>query len=287
MIGDTYIHNSASVSCGSNLATGLRGQKGGVINQLGFHCASADQALAGTFQPALGVPVGGTGGSAAEQACPLGQVATGVKVGVITLAYGEHIRGIDVVCTDLVDDRDVGGGVSIGSDKSLVSFFGGHDTVEHTCQDGWAISRTDVLYGRSWDNSYSDSLTGVSFACAPILPDGTLDTSNLDSSSVVGDSAAFTPGAASCDGRFVTGLRGQKGGVLDQLGLICSTGDQVDSGLWDPAFGTPVGGAGGTYAESGCPTGFIGTGVKMSFITLSYGEHINRVELVCTPKPTS
>lgn len=282
VFGDSYIFSQAEVACGGSLVKGLRGQKGGTIDKLGFLCGDAQQILDDSFNPALGVPVGGAGGDATQQSCPKGQIATGAKVSVIHLAYGEHIRGIDLICTDLID---AGAGLSLGNIETTVGYFGSRDSGEFNCPEGWAISQANVRYGRIYDNSYPDSLTGVSFACGEILPGNTVDNSALAHSTMIGDGVYGSQNSTSCDGRFVTGLRGGLGGVIDRLGLMCSTIAELPTGAFDETLGMPVGGTGGTYTEVPCPAGSYGTGVKMSFLTLAYGEHINRIELVCTAGP--
>lgn len=292
VIGDDSGSTQGAVSCGANLVTGFKGMKGRVIDKLGLLCSSLDQALVGDSDPSLGSPVGGgSTGSPVEQACPVGQVVTGAKVSVLHLTYGEHIRGIDPICSTLVDLRGAGGELTLARDETTLPFFGSHDSDGFNCPQGWAIAQGDVLYARIYDDDYPDSLTGVSFSCAQVLPDNTLDMSDLERYPMVGDTSERSRGTTSCEGSFVTGLRGRTGGVIDRLGLVCSTIDQVGLGTSNSALGSSVGGAGGSAAESRCPVGAIGTGVRVSFVKGHYtdelfnGAHIQRIELTCSPLP--
>lgn len=149
-------------------------------------------------------PVGGPGGSAFREVCPLGQYVVGVRY-----RYGDWIDQISIICAS-VDANGMTGQNWYGA------AFGGNGGVgpyERFCNPGYIISGASILLR----NHPSRYVKMMDMYCRSTTSNNGHKLMNVGApSSYFGDSDQYCP-----DGEAVIGIQGRYGAFVDAIGMIC------------------------------------------------------------------
>ena len=271
VLGDkSTSQDSAPVSCGQNMITGVRGIRGVAVNDLGYECSDIDQVLAGQHQPGMGDPVGaGRWEQAFEfnEECPLGYVAVGADVTVEDILGTQIINGVSLACSRIVPEADdpTQSGYSLSNAHSvsvgnlMAASPGTYDTKDSmSCPLGEVVVDMNIGYDA---NQYGGTIKDIEFTCAVLNSDGSVGPLT-NPTATVGSPFSFglPQHNVSCPGGILTGLRGRTDATnIYTMGHFCTNSD--------PSYGTPIGDASvaamGTLSQVQCPENHAMTGIDV------------------------
>ncbi len=156
-------------------------------------------------------PAGGPGGSPYALLCPDGSVATGLTGGAGGSQVGS-VSGIQVICNSVSSNFVVGpstttqlAGTMQGAPFTLL------------CATGSGMTGATGMVG----NNGAGVVDQLAILCTPLNPlNGTGVTSSPAVGNVFPGALAFTLNCPTTN-RFVTGVQGHGGGLIDQIQLVC------------------------------------------------------------------